>query len=206
MSQVPKARPECQGMSQTSPWPPRAARVFVCILRCAFGGGARCVRCVLWGQRQHSRASCCFLFSFCFSRMWIPISRGVSDLSISVMASFTQILSSSLRFFCACSSGDMTTPTAIVWRTVFKKPENCLQFSMEHVSFSFNARATEFSSPRRIWFLTAISLLSLFVLVFLSSFFIQCIWTVFQRCASRSAYIVFAIYFLKSPGIPQFFG
>ncbi len=152
----------------------------------------------------------CFLlflfFFFCFWRMWTPISRGVSDLSISFMASITQISSSSLRFFCACSSGDMTTSTAIVWRTVFKKPENCLHFSMEPVSFSFNARGTEFSSHRRIWFLTAISLLNLFVLVFLSSFFIQCIWTVFQRCASRSAYIVFAVFFLKSPGIPQFFG
>ncbi len=148
-----------------------------------------------------------FFFPFCFSRMWIPISRGVSDLFIFAMASITQISSlSSLRFFCACSSGDMTTPTAIVWRTVFKKPENCLQFSMEHVSFSFNARATEFSSHRRIWFLTEISLLNLFVLVFFSSFFIQCIWTVFQRCASRSAYIVVVVFFLKSPGVPQFFG
>jgi hypothetical protein len=77
-----------------------------------------------------------------------------------------------------------------------------LHFSMEPVSFSFNARGTEFSSHRRIWFLTAISLLNLFVLVFLSSFFIQCIWIVFQRCASRSAYIV-VVFFLKSPGIPQ---
>jgi hypothetical protein len=72
-----------------------------------------------------------------------------------------------------------------------------LHFSMEHVSFSFIARATEFSTHRRIWFLTEISFLNLFFLVFLSSFFIQCIWTVFQRCASRSAYIVVVVFFLK---------
>lgn len=136
----------------------------VCVWRCACCGGARGVRCVLWGQRQHSRAPCFF------TRRLGPFH---------LMSSITQISSSLLRFFCACSGGDMTTPTAIAWRTVFKKPENCLHFSMEHVSFSFNARATEFSSHRRIWFLTAISLLNLFVLVFLSSFFIQCIWTVF---------------------------
>ncbi len=186
MSQVPKARPECQGMSRTSPWAPQVARVFfVCILRCACGGVRvaveRGVCGVFCGANDNTLVllAFSFSFSFCCWRMWIPISRGVSDLSISVMSSITQISSSLLRFFCACSGGDMTTPTAIAWRTVFKKPENCLHFSMEHVSFSFNARATEFSSHRRIWFLTAISLLNLFVLVFLSSFFIQCIWTVF---------------------------
>lgn len=36
----------------------------VCVWRCACCGGARGVRCVLWGQRQHSRAPCFFFFFF----------------------------------------------------------------------------------------------------------------------------------------------
>jgi hypothetical protein len=90
MSQVPKARPECQGMSRTSPWAPRAARVFfVCILRCACGGVRvaveRGVCGVFCGANDNTLVllAFSFSFSFCCWRMWIPISRGVSDLSTS---------------------------------------------------------------------------------------------------------------------------
>jgi hypothetical protein len=75
MSQVPKARPECQGMSRTSPWAPRAARVFfVCILRCACGGVRVAVERGVCGVFCGANDNTLVLLAF---------SRGVSDLSTS---------------------------------------------------------------------------------------------------------------------------
>jgi len=197
MSQVPKARPECQEMSQNKPMGPAGVEGLrlhfaVCVWRWSAG-------CAVCFVEPTTTLSCSLLFLFLF-----PSVSGECESQFHAASrtfpSPSCHRSRKSRRRCCVSFAHVLAAIWLLQQLLFDEQFSrnrrivCTSLWSMWV-FSFNARATEFSSHRRIWFLTAISLLNLFVLVFLSTFFIQCIWTVFQRCASRSAYIVVVVFF-----------